>query len=426
VNAAAHVTATDTAFARRALDELVERSLVVRRPDRRYVLLESLRAFGLEALDAAGRTAEVADRHADRQLAWLGGRVHRLAQPGTRALLDIEEGLPDLRAALRFLVERRDVERAAQLVALLFDYGFLRLRPDVLAWTERVIALDPDDRYPQAGPVRAIAGYAAWMAGDVERLGEEAARALAASEGGTPLRSEVAGARASHALFEGRLSDAQAWYERGVELAADNRSRRQLYQGSALLARAYAGDPSSEDIARALLDDVGESETPYVAYIWHCAGESDLGVDLDRARDRYTTALALAEATGASLVAGLASASKASIEARVGDPDVAVRDYRRLLDQWRRAGMWSTQWTMLRSVAGLLARLGRHHDAAVLVGAVSSTAEGHRIFGADAEALRALTQRLREALGDDGLDAALAAGAALDGDAAVEHARRAL
>ena len=65
----------------------------------------------------------------------------------------------------------------------------------------------------------------------------------------------------------------------------------------------------------------------------------------------------------------------------------AAEDYRRLITHWRRAGMWSTQWTMLRSIAGLLARLGRHREAAVLVGAVRATQAGHRIFGQDEAAL---------------------------------------
>ena len=88
--------------------------------------------------------------------------------------------------------------------------------------------------------------------------------------------------------------------------------------------------------------------------------------------------------------------------------------------------MWSTQWTMLRSIAALLDRLGRHRDAAVLEGAVRSTAAGHRIFGSDETALDDLGDRLRAALGDDADRAALGEGAALDGDAAAEHALRAL
>ena len=88
--------------------------------------------------------------------------------------------------------------------------------------------------------------------------------------------------------------------------------------------------------------------------------------------------------------------------------------------------MWSTQWTMLRSIAGLLERLGRYRDAAVLEGAVRTTAAGHRIFGADEVALDDLGVRLRTELGDDEYEAARRRGALLDGEAAAEHALRAL
>jgi hypothetical protein len=134
----------------------------------------------------------------------------------------------------------------------------------------------------------------------------------------------------------------------------------------------------------------------------------------------------LAELTKASCVVGLAGGSKASIDARLGDPALAAADYRRLIDHWRRAGMWSTQWTMLRSIAVLLARLGRHRDSAVLEGAVRATQAGHRIFGADEVALVELSARLRTALGDAAYETARDEGAALDGEAAVEHALRAL
>jgi hypothetical protein len=88
--------------------------------------------------------------------------------------------------------------------------------------------------------------------------------------------------------------------------------------------------------------------------------------------------------------------------------------------------MWATQWTVLRSIAVLTARRGGYTDAAVLEGAVRATASGHRIFGADEEALAQLGALLRERLGDDAYEAARARGAVLDGEGAVEHALRVL
>jgi hypothetical protein len=105
---------------------------------------------------------------------------------------------------------------------------------------------------------------------------------------------------------------------------------------------------------------------------------------------------------------------------------VAAEEYRRLVTHWQRAGMWSTQWTMLRSIALLLERLGRHREAAVLVGSLRATAEGHRIFGDDAVALTQLEARLRSELGEDAWASATAEGAGLDGPGAAEHARRSL
>src|SRR5262245_15941860 len=125
-------------------------------------------------------------------------------------------------------------------------------------------------------------------------------------------------------------------------------------------------------------------------------------------------------------MAGVAGASKASIEARFGDPLGAASDYRRLINHWRRAGVWATQWTMLRSVASVLGRLGRPREAAVMVGAVRAARGGHRIFGQDEATLAELDVQLRRALGDEAYDAAIAEGSALDDDAAVEFAVRSL
>src|SRR5690606_24663600 len=186
---------------------------------------------------------------------------------------------------------------------------------------------------------------------------------------------------------------------------------RLLARATGVLARAYADDPTATDHAEALLAEVGDDATPLGAYAWYCAGEADLAADRARARRRYERAVELARRTGAAFVTGLAGAAAASIDARDGDPDAAARAFRGLIDHWRRAGMWATQWTMLRAIAGLLARQGKHEDAAVLVGAVRATDAGHRIFGADQAALDELDRLLRAVLGDEAYAAARARGA---------------
>jgi predicted ATPase/DNA-binding SARP family transcriptional activator len=425
---AAAVCGVDAGTITIALDQLVERSLVLRAPERRYVLLETLRAFGAEQLAAEGRADHTAERHAHHFVEWSEAANRRMAEPGgDDAVVEIDAALPELRTALGWLLEHGEVEQAGRMVIALLDYGFLHLRPDVLAWAERVTDADPHDRGQRAAEVWVVSSYAAWLGGDVDEAGARADRAVRVSEqAGGELPPEVATSWGSYHLFMGNLDEAAAWYRRAREAAGDDPVQRVWGGCTELLALAYAGDPTAADVAADLLAEVGESRNGYAAYAWYCAGEADLTVDVERARERFLRALELAEATHASFIAGVAGASKASIEARFGDPIVAAADYRRLISHWRRAGVWSTQWTMLRSVAGLLGRLGRPREAAVLVGAVRATRGGHRIFGQDEAALAELDVQLRDELGDEAYDAAIVEGSALDDDAAIEFALRSL
>lgn len=422
---AAAVCGVDAAAVTELLSGLVERSLVQRAPGRRYVLLETLRAFGIEQLVGAGEADRVRERHARWMVDWVEQAEGALAVPGRPVLAEVNEAIPELRAVLSWVVDHGMANHAGRLVVRLRTFALLRVRPDVLAWADTALATDPGDMAPA---LLAAAAYATWMAGDIERaseLVEHGFRRERELRGVSPVAS-LRAMRGNIDLFEGRLTDATWWYQQAIDTVAGNEVELTLNRATQLLSLGYAGDLRAVDLAERLLADLGDAATAPTAYAWYCAGEADLSFDLDRARARLVRAMELAEATGASFVLGVAGASKASIEARVGDPEVAMADYAWLIEHWRRAGMWATQWTMLRSVAVLLGRVGRYLDAAVLEGAVRGTSEGHRIFGSDAAALDELSSRLQEVLGEDAYGAARRRGAMLDGAAAVEHALRAL
>ena len=425
VEDAAAICGIDVRHAATLLDQLAERSLVFRVRGHRFAQLETLRAFGAERLLVEGRADAAEARHARHYIEWIEGPERRLLG-SDHVIADIDAALPELRVAFGSLLDRDEVELAARLVVALENYGLFRLRPEVVSWAERVVATDSEDRGPLAAEVWAVASYAAWMAGDVTEAGARSARALRVAERDGDVPLVVAMVRGNHALFEGRLADAVAWYRRAAADPSCEFVERLMPRATELLALAYAGDRATSRQASAVLDDVGETRTPLAAYVWYCAGEAELRGDVERARLRLTKAVELAELTGASFVTGVAGTSKASLEARLGDPLVAAEDYRRLITHWRRAGMWSTQWTMLRSIAGLLSRVGRPREAAVLTGSVRATHAGHRIFGEDEAALAGLGQRLRDKLGSETYEAALAEGAELDGDAAVELALQTL
>jgi predicted ATPase/DNA-binding SARP family transcriptional activator len=423
---AAAICGVDIDTATVALDQLVERCLAMRAPGRRYVLLETLRAFGAEQLASTARAELAGGRHARHFVEWVEAADRRMFEPAnTSAVAEIDAALPELRAALEWLVDHDELDLAGRLLAPLLDYGFFRLRPDVLGWAEKLTAADPDGQRSFTPVAWAISAYAAWMAGGVTEAGARASEALRLSEQrGGAIRPEVSTMVGNYALFRGRLDEAVTWYRHAQESASADPAQRLVVAGAEALALAYAGDARAADAAGVLLATIGEATNAYAAYTWYCASEA--AGDVDQARARLARALELAEVNNGSFVAGVAGAAKASIEARVGDPDIAAADFRRLITHWRGAGVWSMQWTMLRAVAGLLARLGRPREAAVLVGAVRTTHAGHDIFGEDERALRELESQLRSTLGGDDFVTALAAGAALDGEAAIELALRAL
>ena len=123
-------------------------------------------------------------------------------------------------------------------------------------------------------------------------------------------------------------------------------------------------------------------------------------------------------------MAGLAGASKASIDARMATQppprstaaDHAVATGRDVVGAVDDAAVDRRAAGPARALprCGGVRRGGAGHPA------------GHRILGADDAALNELSSRLRMELGDDAYEAARREGAVLDGDAAVEHALRAL
>ena len=429
VEDAAAVCGLSVGDAAAALDPLVERSLVERAPGRKYTLLDSLKAFGAESLAEHGQSEVVRDRHAAHAADWVAHVDRTMNDPGHEdGLLAIDRELPELRSALRWLLERHDVDRAGRLVAALQEYVWLRMRPDLGEWAEWVAAADPEDRGSHAPTVWTMAAIASWLLGDLTETGRRNDRARrAAAVAGVDAPGPVVHWDGTVAMFAGRLDDALGHYALAKEIDRDHRGRYLTTLGTEILVLGYSGQLEAADArATAMLDEVGDDEGPHAAFAWYAAGEADLTGDLDRARHRFDRALELAEATGNAFVSGVAGTSDASIDLRRGDFDRAAARYRSLLGHWRRAGVWSTQWTTLRSVALVLEGLGRHREAAILAGAVFATDEGHGIYGDDAVALQALQERLRATLGADAHRALVAEGAELDGHGAVELVLRSL
>jgi predicted ATPase/DNA-binding SARP family transcriptional activator len=405
------------------LSRLVEGSLLFR-SGTRYGMLESLRHFGAARLDEGGRTEELRRRHAEHHVSFAEASCERLRVAGQSDVFDeLDVSLADLRVARRHLLDAGDHEMLLRLTLALRDYGYYRLRPEVLGWAGGAADLaseaGPDPRIADA---LAVAALEAWNRGEHERGEALARRGRAAMDEAGQSTYHLLLQLGHHSMHRGGLDEAVEWADAALrtDVARHDELRRIESHGTRALVRAYAGDPATAADVDDLLASL-HPHTPQLAasWAWYVAGESVVHDDPELATERLRRSVDLARGCGALLLVGVAGASAASIEARYGDPAEAVAQYRWLLDHWQRTGIRVVQWTMLRAVAELLVRTGCLRPAAVLLGALTSTQAGHDVYGDDSRRLAAVADAVRTGLGSTEHDDALAEGRHLDDDGAV-------
>jgi hypothetical protein len=139
------------------------------------------------------------------------------------------------------------------------------------------------------------------------------------------------------------------------------------FLGIASLATTYAGDL---DAARTLHDRaasaaVGSPSTR--GWVEYYGGEIENAAGRAApAEEHYVRAIALARASGATFLLGVASVGMLSVRAAAGRVHEALSGYRELVDYWATAGDWTHQWTTLRNPADLLRRLGDPEPATLI------------------------------------------------------------
>ncbi len=167
------------------LSGLVDNSLlrhVGQGSEPRYVMLETIREFGQENLEASGEATDCRDRHADILLALAEAaalRLHGAERTLWLERLDLSHG--NLRAALGWLISRQDAARALRMTAALWQFWWWRSHlAEGRHWLEQALEV------PRAGEQReALAasltgcGALAETLGDYEAAETSHARAAA-------------------------------------------------------------------------------------------------------------------------------------------------------------------------------------------------------------------------------------------------------
>jgi hypothetical protein len=191
-----------------------------------------------------------------------------------------------------------------------------------------------------------------------------------------------------------------------------------------VLARCYAGDiDEALDLALVHAQRARRSGNPtQLAWSSFTLGEASASVDPTTALAALEAALAHATTVDSHFVAGVALVAIASTQARLGNLGEATAAYGRTIALWHQRGDWTHQWTTLRNVVRLVHHIGRHEQAAVLLGAVTADGPGARAFGRASTELDQLADSIAAAVGGDTFRRLIEDGHRLTPDDAVELA----
>jgi predicted ATPase/DNA-binding SARP family transcriptional activator len=407
---------------------LVEQSLL-QAGEGRFWLLETLRAYAAERLEAGGEARSLRSRHAHDtagRLAALDRRLWSADEPAAVAALT--ELVVDLHAAWEHAADH-DPALAVQLAADAYGFAYVRQRLDLLGWGERVAAWQLD--HPGLPRALAAAAAAAWAGGRMEAAHEYAARGIAVGGGeGSPRAVLPLTVSADLAMFEGRTDDAVARYRAAVKLyqAAGEPVHALLEEISIGQVLTYAGRAAE---ARAAIEDLlarahqtGNPTT--LSWAYYIAGEANADAGAERALTAYAAAIEHGSRGDSRLMVTLARSSSIALLARSDDPQRALAQFQQVLDQWERLGNEAAHWWMLLQLVMLLARIDADADAALLAGAVVAARDRYPTLTPDVQRLEAALARVRRRLGPGRTDAILAEGAALTRAATLTRARAAI
>lgn len=233
--------------------------------------------------------------------------------------------------------------------------------------------------------------------------------------------------RGDVALFRGDLTAALAAYEAARRLAQAEGDEAEVAVNlvSEALTLHYRGDDAAAgERSRLALAAALRSGNPSAMAMAHYAGgELRHETDPEAARRLLDRSLELAEGVDARFVFGIAGLSAATMNARTAR---ALELYALLVDHWLRAGVWTQQWTTLRTLVALLAEVGEAGTGATLLAAIEAATTAAPVYGADARRLDEATGHLRRVLGEATFETERRRGAQLGDESAVALAARTL
>jgi predicted ATPase/DNA-binding winged helix-turn-helix (wHTH) protein len=406
-----------------ALDPLVRKSLVTierSQPPARYRLLEPIRQFAEEKLSASGEGDAARLRHARYFAADSDAHFAIWRSPDQAAAyawLDREIG--NLQAAFRWARNCGAVDIAARIAANIGDMARFRLREDTAGWAAEVVDAARALRHRRLPVLLTWAASTAWSLGHLaaaRRFGNEAI-----SLAGDPAFDPFVWAFTDLAMvecYEGNLARAIELARAGAAQEADRHDRFCLAMLPHFLTVSGCGEE-----ARTCADDIVSVVTKTavpssIAVAYWSKGEAFADSDPATALAAYEQAMTIARQSGNRFWEVLAIPTVAALQARSGDPVLALRSFRGMLEGSRRSADLIFMSHGLGRLVVLFERLGRAEAAATLHGALSRHVDSNSFVRELPETLA----RLRGVLGNARFNAAGGRGAAMALHEATDYA----
>jgi predicted ATPase len=396
----------------------------------RYTMLETLRIYGRERLAHAGRLDAAKRRHAAHFVAVAEASAAGLVGPDEASWADrVESMLDDLRSAHSWAL-LAEPATAIRLSAALIRYTSAHGPSEIYNWAERAAAAAADLPGPALATTLAVAAAGAARRGDLAGASERAQRGLSVVAPEDPVRRYPLWVLARVASFEGRFLAAAKLYTTVADIAgsAGDTHCVAYVTASGSLQHAYLGDVDTALRLARRADTLAKLTGNPTALAW--VGYA-LGVALqDREPEQALTALDTAFTVGRdghnTYIPGVALSVAAGLMTRHGDPHRAALLAARVIDYWSHESHWAQQWVALRTVIGLLAKLGEDEAAAMVHSALQASTAAIQPAGADAALLDAVITTVEERLGADEFAAAVAKGRTMSDDDAVAFTKATL
>jgi predicted ATPase/DNA-binding CsgD family transcriptional regulator len=399
----------------------------------RLLMLETIREYALERLAESAEEETVRRVHASYYLALTEEAAPKLTTAEQMAWLDLlETEHNNLRAALRWSLDRAEVETALRLVGALWRFWYVRGHSNEgRRWLEEALALNAGGAESLRARALNGAGHLAWAQGDHDRAKALREESLALSRQAGEKR-EIADAlnglgfvirrRGNYEAARDMHEEALALYKElddrwGIARSIDLSGRAAAFQGDYAAAR-----PGLEEALK-IFREVGDQEG--IAESTAVMGMVALGRgDYPAARLRIEEARRIMSSLGDRRGVGKMNTALGDAALNQGNPEAACSLYEEALKDLKDLeDKWWIAWC-LEGMAGVATAQKRPEQAARLFGAAAAL---RKMIGAPRPpAFRSYHERnlaaVRERLGETKFTAAWEEGRSMTTEQAIAHA----